>query len=88
MALAWLRSQYPGEERGVLELVTALEDGLSFEDWSQAVAEGLREGIRRAAAVKKGLEEAPFQREPCRANGLNETLEEELTTSNERASKP
>ena len=25
--------QYPDEKRGVLELVTALENGLSFEDW-------------------------------------------------------
>ena len=44
-ALAWPRPQYPDEKRGVLELVTALENGLSFEDWPQAVAEGLREGI-------------------------------------------
>ena len=57
-ALAWPRPQYPDEKRGVLELVTALENGLSFEDWPQAVAEGLREGIGRAAAVKKDLEEA------------------------------
>lgn len=41
-ALAWPRPQYPDEKRGVLELVTALENGLSFEDWPQAVAEGLR----------------------------------------------
>ena len=60
-ALAWPRPQYPDEKRGVLELVTALENGLSFEDWPQAVAEGLREGIGRAAAVKKDLEEALFQ---------------------------
>lgn len=52
-ALAWPRPQYPDEKRGVLELVTALENGLSFEDWPQAVAEGLREGIGRAAAVKR-----------------------------------
>ena len=32
-ALAWPRPQYPDEKRGVLELVTALENGLSFEDW-------------------------------------------------------
>ena len=81
-ALAWPRPQYPDEKRGVLELVTALED------WPQAVAEGLREGIGRAAAVKKDLEEALFQWEPRKANELSETLEEELATLNERAPKP
>ncbi|MFQ6994291.1 hypothetical protein [Bilophila wadsworthia] len=60
----------------------------SFEDWPQAVAEGLREGIGRAAAVKKDLEEALFQWEPRKANELSETLEEELATLNERAPKP
>ena len=54
----------------------------------QAVAEGLREGIGRAAAVKKDLEEALFQWEPRKANELSETLEEELATLNERAPKP
>ena len=78
-ALAWPRPQYPDEKRGVLELVTALENGLSFEDWPQAVAEGLRE---------KDLEEALFQWEPRKANELSETLEEELATLNERAPKP
>ena len=75
-ALAWPRPQYPDEKRGVLELVTALENGLSFEDWPQA------------AAVKKDLEEALFQWEPRKANELSETLEEELATLNERAPKP
>ena len=75
-ALAWPRPQYPDEKRGVLELVTALENGLSFEDWPQAVA------------VKKDLEEALFQWEPRKANELSETLEEELATLNERAPKP
>ena len=51
-------------------------------------AEGLREGIGRAAAVKKDLEEALFQWEPRKANELSETLEEELATLNERAPKP
>ena len=87
-ALAWPRPQYPGEKRGVLELVTALENGLSFEGWPKAVADGLREGIGRAAAVKQELEEALFQWEPRKANGLSETLEEELATLNERAPKP
>ena len=87
-ALAWPRPQYPGEKRGVLELVTALENGLSFEGWPKAVADGLRGGIGRAAAVKKELEEALFQWEPRKANGLSETLEEELATLNERAPKP
>ena len=72
----------------MLELVTALENGLSFEGWPKAVADGLREGIGRAAAVKKELEEALFQWEPSKANGLSETLEEELATLNERAPKP
>ena len=48
----------------------------------------LREGIGRAAAVKKDLEEALFQWEPRKANELSETLEEELATLNERAPKP
>ena len=80
--------QYPDEKRGVLELVTALENGLSFEDWPQAVAEGLREGISAPPPSKKDLEEALFQWEPRKANELSETLEEELATLNERAPKP
>lgn len=78
----------PGRETRRAGTGTALENGLSFEDWPQAVAEGLREGIGRAAAVKKELEEALFQWEPRKANELSETLEEELATLNERAPKP
>ena len=69
-ALAWPRPQYPDEKRGVLELVTALENGLSFEDWPQAVAEGLREGIGRAAAVKKQAESDIAQEKKKAVNEL------------------
>ena len=88
-ALAWPRPQYPDEKRGVLELVTALENGLSFEDWPLAVAEGLREGIRARRRRQKRIWRKRFSEwEPRKANELSETLEEELATLNERAPKP
>lgn len=45
----------------MLEPVTALKNGLSFEDWLQAVAEDLREGVGCVAVIKEDLEEALFQ---------------------------
>lgn len=87
-ALAWPRPQYPDEKRGVLELVTALENGLSFEDWPKPSPRAFGKASGAPAAVKKDLEEALFQWEPRKANELSETLEEELATLNERAPKP
>ncbi|MFQ9867174.1 MAG: hypothetical protein ACLRWP_09380 [Bilophila wadsworthia] len=44
--------QYPDEKRGVLELVTALENGLSLR-LAPSRRRGPSEGIGRAAAVKR-----------------------------------
>ena len=87
-ALAWPRPQSPDEKRGVLELVKALENGLSFEGWPPAGGEGPAAWLGRGAAMHKPLGHALFQWEPRKANELSETLEEELATLNERAPKP
>ena len=87
-ALAWPRPPQPGEKRGVLELVTALDNGLSFEDWPDAVADALRDGIGRAVHLKGTLEDALFRWEPREANTLSDVLEEELAKLNGQAPKP
>ena len=88
-ALAWPpRPPQPGEKRGVLELVTALDNGLSFEDWPEAVADALQDGIGRAVRLKGKLEDALFRWEPREANTLSDALEDELAKLNGQAPKP
>ncbi len=87
-ALAWPRPQRPDEKRGVLELVDALKNGLSFEDWPDDTANTLQDGIARVVGLKAELEEALFQWEPRKANDLSDTLEEELAKLNELAPRP
>ena len=87
-ALAWPRPQRPDEKRGVLELVDALRDGLSFADWPDNVAASLQEGIGRVATLKSALEEALFQWEPRKANDLSDALEDALAKLNELAPRP
>lgn len=87
-ALAWPRPPQPGEKRGVLELVTALDDGLSFADWPTAVADALQDGIGQAVRLKGALEDALFRWEPREANTLSDALEEELAKLDGQAPKP
>lgn len=87
-ALAWPRPQRPDEKRGVLELVTALEDGLSFEDWPEDVVRTLAGGIRHVVELKTALEDALSRWQPREANTLSDTLEEELGRLDEQAPRP
>ena len=47
------------EKRGVLEMVRALDEGLTFMKWSKARQDALGPGIREAARLKQELEAAP-----------------------------
>lgn len=87
-ALVWPNENRTAEKRGVLELVTALENGLAFGDWPQAVVSELEAGVRRAAGLKRELEEALSDWEPRTANSLSDTLEECLEDLNRKAPKP
>ena len=84
-ALAWPRPPYPGEKRGVLELVTALENGLGFEDWPKAVADRLREGIGRVGDLRNQLEQALADWNPREANRLSDALEDALSLLEEQS---
>lgn len=84
-ALAWPRSPYPGEKRGVLELVTALENGLAFEGWPADVAARLKEGIAGAGELKLRLEDALADWDPRQANRLSDELEDALSRLEEQA---
>lgn len=76
--LAWPRPPYPGEKRGVLELVTALENGLAFENWPKSRVSGLKDGIAQVVNVKARLEDALANWEPREANFLSDQLEDAL----------
>ena len=83
--LVWSESLRPGEKRGVLELVTALENGLAFGDWPAASAESLKDGIAEAVAVKLSLEEALAEWDPRLANKRSDELEDILTRLEDKA---
>lgn len=84
-ALAWPQPARPGEKRGVLELVTALENGLAFEDWSKGVADRLRQGITQAGDIRIRLEQALADWDPREANRLSDVLEDTLSLLEEQA---
>ena len=82
-ALAWGKwtasgASYPGGKRGVLELAAALDDGLAFADWPEAVKKSLSPGIKKAAQLKTGLEDALADWNPREANSLSNELEDAL----------
>ncbi|MDR0816300.1 MAG: hypothetical protein LBN28_02750 [Desulfovibrio sp.] len=66
------------EGHGVLEMVRALNEGLVFMQWSRARKKAMGEGIRRAAGLKKALEEALANWQPREANALSDQLEDTL----------
>ncbi|BAV92207.1 conserved hypothetical protein [Candidatus Desulfovibrio trichonymphae] len=66
------------EGHGVLEMVRALDEGLMFMQWSCARKKAMGEGIRRAAGLKKALEEALANWQPREANALSDQLEDTL----------
>ena len=46
------------EKRGVLEMVRALDEGLTFMKWSKARQDALGPGIREAARLKQELDDS------------------------------
>ena len=65
-------------KRGVLEMVTALDDGLRFMNWPTALKDSIAPGIRRAVAIRDQLEGALADWDPRRADSLSHTLEDAL----------
>ena len=65
-------------KRGVLEMVTALDDGLRFMDWPAALKNSITPGLKRAVAVKDRLEGALADWDPRRADSLSYELEDAL----------
>lgn len=63
------------EKRGVLEMVTALGDGLQFMNWPAPRQEALRHGIEKAVDTKRRIEGALEKWTPREANALSEELE-------------
>ena len=59
------------EKRGVLEMVRALDEGLTFMKWSKARQDALGPGIRDAARLKQELEAALADWQPREANVLS-----------------
>ncbi|MDO5483404.1 MAG: hypothetical protein Q4F27_00710 [Desulfovibrionaceae bacterium] len=66
------------EKRGVLEMVRALDDGLTFMNWSPARREKMGPGIREAARLKAEIEKALADWDPRSANRLSDELEDVL----------
>lgn len=66
------------EKHGVLEMVRALSEGLIFMEWSAKRKECMGPGIRKAAELKKTLEEALADWKPREANTASEELEKVL----------
>lgn len=66
------------ENRGVLEMVRALGEGLQFENWSAARKEAMAPGIRQALEIRQRLEKALSDWDPRLANELSDQLEDAL----------
>ncbi|MEG2139474.1 MAG: formin-like protein 18 [Bilophila sp.] len=81
--LAWEHETYLEEKHGVLELVSALSNGLLFENWPEKTASALRAGIATAVSIKNQLETALSDWEPREANKLSDALEDALTALNQ-----
>lgn len=63
------------EKRGVLEMVNALGDGLSFMKWPEARLAALGPGIAKAVDIKMRIEGALEKWNPREANALSDELE-------------
>lgn len=63
---------------GVLELVTALSEGIRFMDWPEAQKKKLEPKILELSRIKRDLENALAQWKPSNANALSEQLESVL----------
>ena len=65
-------------KRGVLEMVTALDDGLRFMNWPAPLKDSIAPGLKRVVAIKDQLEGALADWDPRRANKLSHDLEDTL----------
>lgn len=63
---------------GVMELVRVLHEGSRFQKWPEARKAAMGEGIRKAAQLRKDIEEALADWDPRKANALSDRLEDEL----------
>ena len=66
------------EKHGVLELIRALDEGLTFMEWSEQRKQIMGPLIRRAAKLKRDLEEALAGWKAREANQLSDQIEEVL----------
>ncbi|MBQ4568168.1 MAG: hypothetical protein IJA79_08615 [Desulfovibrio sp.] len=66
------------EKRGVLEMVRALDEGLTFMDWSAARRQNMGAGIREAARLRTAIGAALADWDPRTANRLSDELEDVL----------
>lgn len=62
--------------KGLLEMVRALSEGLEFMKWPDKLKTALGPGIREAASLRTDLEKALADWEPSRANALSDKLED------------
>jgi len=65
-------------KRGVLEMVTALDDGLRFMNWPATLKDSIAPGLKSAVAIKDRLEGALADWDPRRADRLSHELEDAL----------
>lgn len=65
-------------DRGVMEMVRALSEGLEFMKWSEKRKRIMGPGIREAAAIRTDIEKALADWDPGLANSLSDRLEDVL----------
>jgi hypothetical protein len=65
-------------KRGVLEMVTSLDDGLRFMNWPVSLKDSITPGLKRVVAIKDQLEGALADWDPRRANRLSDEWEDAL----------
>ncbi|MEG2172306.1 MAG: hypothetical protein RRY29_03485 [Desulfovibrionaceae bacterium] len=63
------------EKHGVMEMVTALGDGLAFMKWPETRRAALGQGIEKAVDMKCRIEGALEKWNPREANALSDELE-------------
>ena len=66
------------ENRGVLEMVRALSEGLQFMSWSEKRKEVMGPLIRECARLRNDIEKALADWDPRKANDLSNELEDRL----------
>ena len=70
--------EYAPAQKGVLELIHTLGARLSSGEVAEKIAAGLRDGVARANALTRELEEALASWRPDKARELTEKIEDAL----------